>query len=128
MNMIPVGDHLLADLSGIRPSLLCDPERLLPTLRAALRDNHFHILQEVVHRFEQPGGGFTSVMLLSESHAALHTYPENEYLAVDIFSCGNARSQPVLDALVELLQPSHVNTTVTPRQLRRATSEADTII
>lgn len=38
------------------------------------------------------GGGYTGVALLSESHMSIHTWPELEYLAIDIFMCGDANS------------------------------------
>ena len=41
-------------------------------------------------KFPGYNSGVTGVFILSESHAAFHSYPEYRYLAVDIFSCGNS--------------------------------------
>lgn len=38
---------------------------------------------EVYHEF--PGGGFTAVVCLTESHLSVHTWPENRYLTFDVF-------------------------------------------
>lgn len=40
--------------------------------------------------FRFPGGGFTGTVLLAESHAAVHTWPEQDYAWVEIASCGEA--------------------------------------
>lgn len=92
-----VGQHLLADLSDIAPSLLQDRDFLLTTLRRALLDAGCTILSEVSHAFPEPNCGVTGMFLLSESHAAFHTYPEHRYMALDLFVCGSVEPQRVLD-------------------------------
>ena len=53
--------------------------------------------------------GFSAMMLLAESHIALHYWPEKKYLAVDIFACGkNADPQKALDYLKEKFKPQKV--------------------
>ena len=44
-----------------------------------------HVLRAVDHRFDPVG--YTMVVLLSESHASLHSWPEHEFALVDYFSC-----------------------------------------
>ena len=119
MNQEPRGDqvghNLLADFSGIQPALLRDADRVMRCLQIALADAGFHVLREVVHRFESGGEGITGIVILSESHAAVHTYPEMGYLALDIFSCGSADSTAVADALTRFLRPQHVDIHRQPR-------------
>jgi S-adenosylmethionine decarboxylase len=43
------------------------------------------IVQVVTHAF--PGAGLTCVLILRESHAVLHTWPETGTINIDIFSC-----------------------------------------
>jgi S-adenosylmethionine decarboxylase len=51
------------------------------------------------------------VILLAESHIALHYWPENEYLAVDIFTCGSKTNpQKGLEYLKKVFQPKKVET------------------
>lgn len=105
-----LGRHLLADLLGVRPELLRDERYLDRLLSTALQQAGFRILRLVGHKFPGAGAGVTSLALLSESHAAIHTYPEYEYLALDVFSCGAADPQVVLDVLVSALQPAAIRT------------------
>jgi S-adenosylmethionine/arginine decarboxylase-like enzyme len=56
------------------------------------------ILTSLRHDF--PGGGFTGVVVIGESHAAIHTWPEHRYAWVELATCGDPRS---LDVFVELM-------------------------
>jgi len=108
----PAGRHLLADLHGVDSPLLTDEAGLTDLLRRALDRAGFHVLGVRGHTFCGGGGGVTVMMLLSESHATVHTYPENDYAAVDVFSCGSARPEDALEALREELRPERVESTV----------------
>lgn len=109
-SLAPVGRHLIADLSGLAPEALRDSVRIMGVLEEALDRCGFHRLDTVVHRFVAGGAGFTGVVLLTESHAAVHTYPEHGYLALDIFGCGGGDPAPVLKRLVDELKPEDVQT------------------
>lgn len=56
------------------------------------------ILQALTHVF--PGSGLTCVLILSESHAVIHTWPETGTVHVDIFSCSSRLKS--LEAIDEL--------------------------
>ena len=53
--------------------------------------------------------GITGVVLLAESHIAVHSWPEYNYLAIDIFTCGD-KSVPdkALDYLKKVFEPKRV--------------------
>ena len=108
-NSTCVGRHLLADMYGVDASALGDADTLRDQLTAALRTAGFHIIEQHTHRFPGAPSGVTAFVLLSESHAAVHTYPEHEYLALDVFSCGPADPRRVLDALCQYLRPRSVD-------------------
>ncbi|MGE3180232.1 MAG: adenosylmethionine decarboxylase [Phycisphaerae bacterium] len=101
---IQIGLHWLADLSGVAPAALANPDAIMSCLRRALVDVEMNILAERKHEF--PGGGFTGFFLLSESHAAIHTYPEAGYVAVDLFTCGVTDGRRVIDAVIAACAPS----------------------
>lgn len=46
---------------------------------------YFNVVQTASHRFEPQGE--TRIYILSESHVAVHTYPEHRYVSVDIYIC-----------------------------------------
>ena len=112
-----IGQHLLADLGVIDAERLRDADTTTDILDAALRRAGFQILDRVVHRFEGGGAGFSAVILLSESHASLHTYPEHGWLAFDLFSCGKQDPQQVLDEMANALGAEVQNQTIQSRRL-----------
>jgi len=103
-----VGRHLIADFSGVDRALLCAGRQVTDKLVDVLTSAGFHVADVRGHEF--PGGGFTSLVLLTESHASLHSYPELAYLALDLFSCGTADPKPVLDELTAWLNPERCHT------------------
>ena len=100
------GTHLLADLSGVAPALLTSCARIDALLRTAAQAAGARILHSHFHAFG-PGLGVTGVVLLAESHISIHTWPEQEFAAVDIFMCGAAQPQRALDVLRGALAPTH---------------------
>ncbi|MCA9174101.1 MAG: adenosylmethionine decarboxylase [Planctomycetales bacterium] len=102
--LAPAGRHALADFHGVCPELLQDEQRLMSLFTEALERHGFHQLGQQSHKFPGPGG-VTGFVLLSESHAAFHSYPEVGFIAVDVFSCGMADPAPVIQALCEVFQP-----------------------
>lgn len=74
----------------------------MESVRSLIIDAGLTVLGQNTHRFPEPGGGFTGVLLLAESHASIHTYPEHCYAALDIFTCGSHDPAPLIEALCRL--------------------------
>lgn len=92
------GTHLLVDLWGARN--LCDPETIDVALREAAEAANATVLHTHFHHFG-PDGGVSGVIVLAESHISIHTWPERDFAAIDIFMCGSCdpyRSLPVIKA------------------------------
>jgi S-adenosylmethionine decarboxylase len=61
------------------------PEAVTATFVGALESAGATVVQALSHNF--PGAGLTCVLILAESHAVLHTWPETGTVNIDIFSC-----------------------------------------
>jgi S-adenosylmethionine decarboxylase len=110
-----IGQHLFADLYGVAPERLKDARLLAACLeQAAHRCGLRPIGAPKMHAFAGEGG-VTGVLLLSESHIALHTYPEHGYIALDIFSCGSGDPCAALEVFRAALNPSEEQATLLPR-------------
>ena len=110
-----VGAHVLADFWGCQYEKLDDAELLMESLRQAARSANMTILGEEAHKFEPQG--FTGLLLLSESHISIHTYPERGYAAIDVFTCGSGMTQKAIEYLKQILVPSHTKEMVVTRGL-----------
>lgn len=78
--------HLIADLIGC--SRLDDEQHIEAILREAAKAAGATVLEIRLHGFGQ-GMGVTGVALLAESHISIHSWPEHDFAAIDIFVCGS---------------------------------------
>jgi S-adenosylmethionine decarboxylase len=71
-----------------------------------------------------PNGAITLVLILAESHLSIHTWPEEDLIAIDLFSCGAIDGQRVIDELVSGLRLDGVSVTAIERGLPPAGPKA----
>lgn len=110
----PLGRHLLLELCGCPSERLDDPSGLQDAMLEAARAAGATVLSQHFHRFSPQG--VTGVLLLAESHLALHSWPELGYAAVDFFTCGSHADQEYcLALLAKALGATHF----TARELSR---------
>jgi len=78
--------HLLLELYRCDYEKLNDESFLRCTLTRAAKFARATVLNLMSNKFEPQG--VTAIALLAESHISIHTWPESNYSAVDIFTCG----------------------------------------
>ncbi|MBN3039134.1 MAG: adenosylmethionine decarboxylase [Candidatus Omnitrophica bacterium] len=107
------GKHYLVELIG------CDKEKIKfvkdveePFLQAAKKSGT-KILKYLFHQF-QPYG-VTGVVVISWSHFAIHTWPEADYIALDILTCGEMDAQITIDDLKKKFRAKEARVKVIPR-------------
>ena len=81
-----IGRHCIYDLQDGDPQLLDDEDFIKDALMKAAEAAGATLLKIVSHKFEPQG--VTALALLAESHISIHTYPEQNYAAIDAFTCG----------------------------------------
>ena len=84
--LIHQGKHLLLELYRCDYEKLNDESFLRCTLNRASKLANATVLNLISNKFEPQG--VTAIALLAESHISIHTWPESNYSAVDIFTCG----------------------------------------
>ncbi len=92
-------------LSGT--DILTDEQALLGHLRAAARAGGAQVLGETSTVF--PNGAVTAVLLLSQSHLSVHTWPEYGMANFDLLTCGRLNGEQMLDELKSALSPDRAN-------------------
>ncbi len=102
------GVHFLASYCECDQGALTNLEALQQAMLDSVEQCGATILSESHYVF--PPHGLTMVILLSESHASIHTYPEHGACFVDLFTCGEKCSAQKFDAaLREYLKPKNVS-------------------
>lgn len=99
------GTHLLIELWGA--SNLGDAGFIEKTLVRSAEAAGATVLHSYLHPFG-PEMGVSGVVVLAESHISIHTWPERDYAAVDIFMCGSCDPYDAVAVLKEAFDPSHV--------------------
>jgi S-adenosylmethionine decarboxylase len=84
--MSALGRHILAEFYGCPAEMLNDPAQIERDMVAAALEAGAEVRETVFHKFSPQG--VSGVVVISESHLAIHTWPEFGYAAVDIFTCG----------------------------------------
>jgi S-adenosylmethionine decarboxylase proenzyme len=119
------GLHLIADLRGcasapgVGGSLMTDPAALRGACLGAVRSAGLQPVGELFHRFtpaadaDAAQSGVTGVVLLAESHLAVHTWPELNATTIDVYVCNfqgdnSARADRALEHLVAAFAPGTV--------------------
>ena len=99
------GVHLLADFWYGK--IIEDQKKIEKILVLAAKKANNTPLEVTIHKFSPQG--ITGVVLLAESHIALHLWPEINYVAIDIFTCGEkATPQKALAYLKKVFKPKRV--------------------
>jgi spermidine synthase len=109
------GLHLTADLSGCRcdPALLTDGARLADLCSTLTAAAGLTVVADRWHRFpdhEGSPGGVTGMLLLAESHLAVHTWPEFAGITLDVYVCNfsednSDKAQRLMSGLEDAFQP-----------------------
>lgn len=79
--------HHLIEVSGILFDVLDDLELIRQNLLRCISEGGGTVLGNKFHKFEPYG--LSGIILLSESHVSIHTWPEEGYAALDVFTCGD---------------------------------------
>jgi S-adenosylmethionine decarboxylase proenzyme len=111
----PQGLHLTADLRGCTcdPRFLRDATSLAQLCRQAVAGSGLQPVAELFHPFQPAGSGVTGVILLAESHLAVHTWPELTAVTLDAYVCNfgtdnSAKAEQLMALLVDSFKPSQL--------------------
>lgn len=98
-----MGKHFLLNLYGCSSSLLNDEKFLIDLIENAAVCSGATVLKTVFHKFDPQG--ITAICLLSESHISIHSWPEENKAALDIYTCGSSNPKIGCDIIIEQLKP-----------------------
>lgn len=83
--MTSLGEHILIELYNCNKGLIDNSELLEKVMLKAADIANATVVKSVFHNFSPQG--VTGVIVVEESHFAIHTWPEHNYAAVDLFTC-----------------------------------------
>jgi len=108
------GFHILLDFFGCDRSQTDSMNFWQNILAESVSGTSIAVLNNSFYQFQPQG--VTSFLLLSASHLSVHTWPENGYVACDVFSCsGRAETEKVADFLIKRI----IHTKVRIKRVKR---------
>lgn len=115
------GLHLTADLRGClgTGTAMTEPVALRSLCLQVVAEAGLQAVGDLFHRFPPPGG-VTGVVLLAESHLAVHTWPELRAVTLDVYVCNlgadnSAKAQALMASLQEAFAPAQIEQHRLPR-------------
>jgi S-adenosylmethionine decarboxylase len=122
MEFSTFGRHVAVDAWGVDFDLLNDPKFLEDMMVQAAEKCGATVLSTQSKQFEPQGA--TVLVLLSESHISIHTYPERGFAALDCYTCGETVDpQIAMDFMISVLKPEAAY----PKVLKRGVGEIEVI-
>ena len=101
--MKALGRHLLVEYYDCDENILNDASRIEEAMTEAADQAGATIVNSIFHLFNPHG--VSGVVVIAESHLAIHTWPEYRYAAADIFTCGTSfLPRDAADILIERFQ------------------------
>ena len=107
------GIHLIGDCYGCaaETEAFRRADALAPICVQLAREAGLAVLAQQFHQFEPVG--VTGVVLLAESHLAVHTWPERGFASIDVYACNYtvdnaAKAQRLFDAMREVFLPQRL--------------------
>ena len=102
LNKKTSGKHMICDIKEVTNlELLDNPDKITEILNKICKEYDFKILNKLEHIFTPQG--FTIIYLLAESHISIHTFPENNYFAFDIYTCREYENNSIYEEIYNFL-------------------------
>jgi S-adenosylmethionine decarboxylase proenzyme len=97
--MKSLATHLLIELHDCDSNILNDSNQVKDIFIDAAKQGKATIVNDLFHEFSPHG--LTGVLVITESHLSIHTWPEFNYAAVDVFSCDDKLNGDKIKQILE---------------------------
>jgi len=108
------GVHIVSDLYGCDSKRLMEMDEIKKVIETTVEKSGLTKIKSSFHQFDPYG--VTGFVLLSESHLAVHTWPEYGYVSLDVYSCGPPDSSfSAHKRIIDFFKPKKSSTRVFTR-------------
>ncbi|MBI3291760.1 MAG: S-adenosylmethionine decarboxylase proenzyme [Elusimicrobia bacterium] len=119
--MQALGRHLLVELYQCDRKILTDVRKVEGIMVEAAKRAKAHVVDVVFHTFNPHG--ISGVIVIAESHLAIHTWPEYAFASIDIYTCGSEINPwPAYSYLVRKFHAKHTTALEMKRGILRPLS------
>ncbi|TFD92481.1 MULTISPECIES: adenosylmethionine decarboxylase [Jeotgalibacillus] len=111
--METMGRHVIAELWGCDFEKLNSMELIEQTFVDAALKSGAEVREVAFHKFAPQG--VSGVVIISESHLTIHSFPEHGYASIDVYTCGDLDPTIAADYIAEALGAQTRETVEVPR-------------
>lgn len=108
-----VGNHIIVDMFDVNIDKMVNINKNELSIqewnffiKQCFHESNISLLKTSWHNFDN-NGAFTVIYLLAESHLSLHTWPEKNYIALDVFTCGNSNTELIVEKIINYFEPKN---------------------
>ena len=114
--MNTLGRHILAEIYGCAEEILNNVHQIEQFMVESALESGAEVREVAFHKFSPQG--VSGVVVISESHLTIHTWPELGYAAVDVFTCGDKINPwDACNYITEKFKAEHMTATEVKRGL-----------
>ncbi len=114
-----VGMHYVVEAAGCSREILSDGRKLEQIFKDAARAARMTV--KASHFFRFSPSGISGTVIVAESHISIHTWPEEGYAAIDVYTCGESDPEKAVDYILEKIGAKHAHVS----EIKRGISEDD---
>jgi len=114
--MDTMGRHVIAELWGCNLDKLNDLEQLEKIFVDAALKSGAEIREVAFHKFAPQG--VSGVVIISESHLTIHSFPEHGYASIDVYTCGDLNPNIAADYIADALEAEYKEMMEIPRGMK----------
>lgn len=109
-----LGPHLILDLYGCRKDVIQDPKIIyrildeLPNIIGMRKISEPQVYRVPPNKHTFDKGGVTGFVIIAESHISIHTFIEQAYASIDIFSCKNFNLEKAIKYIADQFKPTNI--------------------
>ena len=119
-----MGVHIIAEFLGVEKRKMEKTKVVKSILKKAIKNSKLKVISSCFHQFKP--FGVSGIYLLRESHLSIHTWPEFEYLALDIFTCGSEKeAKNAFEILKKEFKPKKVKMKILKREYEKFRKRID---
>ena len=112
--MDTIGYHYIIEASGCDPKIIADANTLKRILLESAKVGEMDVRTVYFYKFSPQG--VSGLIVVSESHISIHTWPEKGYAAIDVYTCGTkSKPEKAVNYILEQIKADYAHITEVER-------------
>jgi len=113
------GTHIIVEAAGCSRETLTDPKKIEQIFMEAAKLANMTVKASYFFRFSPTG--VSGAVIVAESHISIHTWPEEGYAAIDVYTCGESDPERAVDYILRKIGAKHAHIS----EIKRGIPEED---